>query len=164
MKRGLIITLGIVGSLLLILFISVGILWRHRNTAVALEERIDAQYVANQSNYDNMWKKFVEMTQVTEIQAEQFKDVYMDLISGRYENNQVLFKMVQEQNPQLDTNVYAQLQREISAGRSTFDNNQKKITDMVREYNTYIRKHFIKWLPTNSFENNLLISTIYKLN
>lgn len=143
MKKGTIITLSILAVLVLTIIVSAATILSHRNTVVSLEERVNAQYVSNQSNYDNMWKKFKEMTQVTDIQAEQIKDVYTGIISGRYEDPNLLFKMVQEQNPQLDTTVYTQLQREISAGRSQFDNNQKQIADIVREHNTYVRVHFI---------------------
>jgi hypothetical protein len=55
----------------------------------------------------------------------------------------VLFKIVQEQNPQMSKDVYNKLQNEISAGRTEFDRNQKKISDLVREYNTHIRKHIV---------------------
>lgn len=85
-----------------------------------------------------MWKKIVEMTQVTELQAEQFKSVYTELITGRYNDPNLLFKAIQEQNPQLDTEVYKTIQREIAAGRNTFDNNQKKVLDIIREYNDFV--------------------------
>lgn len=84
-------------------------------------------------------EKFKEMTQVTDLQAEQFKDVYVDLISGRYEDSKLLFKAVQEQNPNLNGEVYTKLQNEISAGRTEFDRNQKKITDMIAEYNRLVQ-------------------------
>ena len=43
----------------------------------------------------------------------------------------------------MSTELYTELQRQIESGRKTFDNNQKKITDVIREYNTYVKKHFI---------------------
>lgn len=144
MKKGWLIGLGVVGFGFVIVVISLLSVWSHRNTAVALEEQIKAQHVANKSNYDNMWKSFKEAAQVTDKQADQFKDVYNDMIAGRYQgDDQVLFKMIQEQNPSLGTEVYTQLQNLIIAGRKEFDNNQKKIADIIREYNTYIRKHII---------------------
>jgi hypothetical protein len=150
-----------VGIILIIGIISASTIWSHRNTAVAIEERVNAQYVANKSNYDNMWKRFKEMSQVTELQATQVKDVYEGLIAGRYEDTDLLFKMVKEDNPKLDTSVYTQLQREISSGRQQFDNNQKQIADIVREYNTYIRKHIIMTYLTNRepMDINLFIVT-----
>lgn len=135
---------GIMGIFTLIVLIAVITLIGARNTAVSLDEQVKAQHTANKSNYDNMWKSFVEATQVTEKQATQFKDVYDGMINGRYENDEdLLFKMVQEQNPQLSQEVYTQLQNLIISGRKDFDNNQKRVTDVIREYNTYIRKHFI---------------------
>lgn len=113
-------------------------LWGQRGEAVSLENKIDAQYQANKSDYDKMWKTFTEMAQVTELQAEQFKEVYTDLIAGRNQDDGLLFKMVQESNPQLGTEVYTNLQRQIAADRATFSNNQKKILDVINQYNTFI--------------------------
>ena len=64
-------------------------IWGQRTTAVKLENRIKGQYLANQSEYDNMWKKFVEIAQVTEMQAEHFKDVYTDLIADKFERKKM---------------------------------------------------------------------------
>ena len=54
-----------------------------------------------------------------------------------------MFKAIQEDNPDLDSSVYTELQRTIESGRNEFDNNQKKMTDLIREYNSYVRKHVI---------------------
>lgn len=143
MSKGLRITLGVIGALFVLLFIGVSTTWSHRNTAVELEERIKAQHISNKSNYDNMWKSFKEIAQVTDMQAEHYKDVYTGLITGRNQDTNLLFKMIKEDNPKLDSSLYTKLQREISAGRKTFDNNQSKVTDMIREYNTFIKKKFI---------------------
>lgn len=154
MKKMGAIILGVFSILIIICLILGGTLLSHRNTAVSLEERIESQYIANQSNYDSMWKTLKEMTQVTELQANQFKDLYYGLIQGRYQDENLLFKSIQEQNPNLDTNVYKEIQREISANRKTFDNNQKQIADIIREYNTYIKKHFIMASITNRQPKN----------
>lgn len=50
--------------------------WGNRKTMINLEERVQAKYLSNQSNYDSMWKSMAEAVQITELQAEQFKDVY----------------------------------------------------------------------------------------
>lgn len=130
--------LGFIVICVIIAAIFVGSLLSFRSSVVSLENRIEAQHTANKSNYDAMWKKFKEMTQVTDLQAEQFKDVYTDLIAGRNQDQGLLFKMVQEQNPTLSPEVYNNLQREIASSRNVFDNNQKKVIDIVREYNTRI--------------------------
>ena len=98
---------------------------------------------ANQSNYDSMIKSAKEMVQVTDIYAEDFEKIYSDLIAGRNQDTGLLFKVVQESNPNLDSTVYTTLQRELSANRKTFDNNQQKLLDRVREYNSFVQKKFI---------------------
>ncbi|WP_238357981.1 hypothetical protein [Cohnella zeiphila] len=135
--------LGFIGVVLIIVLIGAAVIWGHRNTAVALDEQIKAQYLSNQSNYDNMWKRFKEMAQVTDMQADDMKKVYGDIISGRYQDSSLLFQMVQEQNPRMDSSLYTKLQNEVSAGRTEFDRNQKEVLDQIREYNTFIRKHVI---------------------
>jgi hypothetical protein len=60
-SKGNIFVLGFFGFILIIIgiaLISAAVVWGHRNAAVALDEQIKAQYISNQSNYDNMWKKF----------------------------------------------------------------------------------------------------------
>jgi hypothetical protein len=131
--------LGLVAITILTVIITAILVWNQRGEAVALETKIEAQLKANESNYDSMWKRFTEMAQVTEIQAEQFKDVYTGLIEGRNQDTDLLFKMVQEHNPQLNGEVYTKLQNEISAGRIEFDRNQKKILDIIAEYNRLVQ-------------------------
>lgn len=130
------VLIGIIG-------ITLGITWGNRKTMIRLEEKIEAKYLSNQSNYDAMWKSMVETVQVTELQAEQFKDVYMGLIEGRNQDTNLLFKVIHEQNPQLDTSVYSRLQQNIADNRKVFDNNQTALLDIIREYNTYQREHFL---------------------
>jgi len=141
MKKVLIGSLVGVVVLIIIAVASMSTIWSHRNTAVSLDEQIKAQHVANKSNYDNMWKSFKEAAQVSDKQAEQFKDVFAEVMKERNGNkDNLLMEAVQEQNPNMSTELYMYLQNMIKAGRTEFDNNQKKIADIIREYNTFIRK------------------------
>lgn len=144
LKKVLIGCAGVFAFLLLTAIISFSAIWTHRNEVVALDEGIKSQHVSNKSNYDNMWKSFKEMAQITDMQTDDIKKVYTDIITGRYQKDEnVLMKMVQENNPQLDTKVYTKLQNQIASSRKEFDNNQKNIADKVREYNTAVRKYVI---------------------
>ena len=139
----------VLGVIILIIITCSGTLLAKRSTIVSLEENIEAQYTANKSNYDQMVKSAKEMVQVTDMYAEDFERIYTSLIEGRYGENEVeqklktLFKLFQESNNNKDQQVYTTLQRELSANRKVFDNKQATISDKVREYNTYVRKHFI---------------------
>lgn len=144
MKKVTSIIVGVLGTVAIGAMIFGGSIWGNRNDIVSVDETIKSQLVANKSNYDNMWKRFVEEAQVTDKQAKQFKETYEGIISGRYGNDKnVILKLVQESNPQLNQETYVQLQRDISAARISFDNNQKSIADMVGEYNRLVRKHVV---------------------
>lgn len=143
MKKGTAIALAIVALIFGTLLISGVNILAARNTIITLEESIDQQLKANKSNYDSMVKSAKEMVQVTDMYAEDFERIYKELIEGRNQDQHLLFKVVQESNPNLDSTVYTTLQRELSANRKTFDNNQAKVLDRIREYNTYVKKRFI---------------------
>ena len=134
---------GIIGiALVAIVVLLLGTVWSTRSKAIRLKNQIDAQYVTNKSNYDAMWKTFKEATQVTELQTEQFKDAYDALFQGRGNDN-LLFNAMKEQNPTMDNSVYTKLQDIITSNRKTFDKNQKTITDMINNYNSYVQTNFI---------------------
>lgn len=149
MKKGTIIALGIASCISLTMAGSVTSILIHRNVAVSMEESISAQYTYNKSNYDYMIKTAKETVQVTDMYAEDFERIYKELIEGRNKDTNLLFKVVQESNPQLDTSVYKELQRTIASNRKIFDKNQGMLTDKIREYNTYIKKKFIMSAITN---------------
>lgn len=133
----------IVGSIFVLLLgivlIVGGGIWKDRGEGVALKNKIEAQYLTNQSDYDKLWKTFKEQAQITELQADQFKEIYTDLITGRYDgDDNVAFKMITEDNPQIDSSLYKNLMNQIGADRAVFNNNQKKVLDIINTYNTFI--------------------------
>src|SRR3712207_7213793 len=89
--------LGFIVTIFILIFVGLSFL-SSRNTAVTLEEQIDSQYVTNKSNYDNMWKKFKEIAQVPDMQAKNIKDIYTNIISGRYNDTKLLFKARSEEH------------------------------------------------------------------
>ena len=133
----------VVVFLLVVGIISGGVIYSERNTAVKIENRYEAQLLANKSNHSAMWTKVKQLTQVTDKQAEHFKDVYTSLIEGRNKDENLLFKAIKEENPTLSPSVYEALSKEIVEGRNVFDNNQKALSDIAREYNSYIDTHVI---------------------
>lgn len=114
-----------------------------RNRIINLEEAIETQYIANQSNYDAMVKTARESAQVTDMYVKDFNKIYKELIEGRNQDENLLFKVINESNPNLDSSVYTTIQRELSANRKMFDNNQKKVLDKIREYNSFVESRFV---------------------
>lgn len=108
----------------------------YRNTWVAQERGLQAQQSQNKNSYDSMVKKVRETAQVPEMYAEDFEKVYRATMEGRYGENgsRAMMQWITEQNPQLDSTLYRQVQQVIEAGRNDFATNQKLLVDKRREY------------------------------
>ena len=110
------------------------------NGCVRMEASIVAQYKQNQNNYDNMWKKFREATQVTSMYTNDLKKVYDSAIQGRYaKSGNVMMNFIKEHNPTFDASMYKNLQVMIESGRNTFESNQKMLLDKKMVYEMEIK-------------------------
>lgn len=112
------------------------------NTCILLEASIVAQYSQNQNNYDNFFKKVKEVAKVSDKYSASFKELYDNVMKGRYgENGSVAtFQWLQENNPTLDPSIYKQIQQVIESGRNDFEYNQKMLIDKKRNYQVYIQQ------------------------
>lgn len=132
--------LGTIGFLLLTF---VGGIFSFRGKAVNFEESIKAQYTQNQNNYDNMWKSFREMAQVTDKYATDLKELYDNAMTGRYgkDGSKAVFQFLQEQNPNLSPETYTRLQSTIEAGRNSFESNQQQLIAIKEQYTKLLRSN-----------------------
>ena len=135
------IVLGSFLVILIIFIIGCGAVVSINNNCVHLEEGIVAQYKQNQNNYDNYFKKLKEVAQVPEMYVNDLKKVWDGVMGGRYGKNgsKATWQWIKEHNPKLDVSLYKKIQSIIESGRADFENNQKMLLDMKREYNVYLR-------------------------
>lgn len=112
----------------------------YRNTAQSFEADIPAQYTETQNVYDNGWKKVVEIAQVPEMQAQQVKDVYAGVMTGRYGANgsKALVLLLTEQNPSLGQEVYVKVQRTVEAFHDSFQASQTNLIARKQEYTKFV--------------------------
>lgn len=132
--------LAVTGVILLFGVSVLGMAFGFRTDCVRAEAGIKAQYDQNQNNYDNMWKKFKEMSQVNSMYVDDLKKVYDSALQGRYgkDGSKAVFQFLKEHNPDLNVSIYTKLQAAIEAGRNSFQAEQSQLIDKKREYETVL--------------------------
>lgn len=141
MKKGSMIFLGILVTLVLFGGIFGSSIWGIRCEMLSKKIQIQSTLVSNKTEYDKKWKTFKELAQIPKMQEQQFKSVYDDMMINQNRDTGLLVKMVKQDNPKLDTKLYEKLQDAILDGEEDFQNRQNNITDQIGQYNTYLINH-----------------------
>lgn len=129
-------------SLLVGLVAIFGIVATSYISAYNFGNRMEMLLTATLDNNRNILAQYgnrvAEAAQVTEMQRDDLTAVITAALEGRYgdDGSRAVFQFIQEQNPQIDSSVYVQLQRIIEAGRIEFQNSQTVLLDQKRIYQT----------------------------
>lgn len=116
-----------------------------------MENAILATWENNENILAQYGNKVVEAAQVTDMQRDDLTQVIGEAMAGRYgeDGSRAVFQMITEQNPQIDSSVYTQIQRIIEAGRNDFTTQQTILADQRRVYNTalgsFVKGTFLGW-------------------
>lgn len=127
----------VAACLAVILVISyIGMKFSYQNKEIELRNQAKAQQESNKVIYDKVWKTIAQIAQVADKYENAFKEIYVKVMDARYgkEGDQLLFKFVQEQNPNFSTELYSQITDAIRANRAEFANVQKRLIDIKREH------------------------------
>lgn len=130
------ILLILAGTIPLIAIIAVGSYISSANYGNSIETSIKATYENNQNILSQYGEKIVEAAQVPDMYREDVVKVTASAISGRYgaTGSKAVFQMIKEQNPQLDSKLYVQIQEIIESGRNNFQSAQSELIDKRRQY------------------------------
>lgn len=129
----------------------VGMYFSYNNSEINLRKQAEAQRGKIEATYDKLWKVISQKAQVSEQYKETFKEIYPELISGRYadDNNGTLMKWIQESNPDFDTSLYKDLMQSIEIERNGFLKAQERMLDIIREHSVLISRYPSKWFISN---------------
>lgn len=131
---------GLIAAIILGAFVGIGAVSyvSAYNTANRMERSIVATDENNRNILAQYGNRIAEAAQIPAMQRDDMKDVITAALEGRYgkDGARAVFQAIQEQNPNIDSTVYVQLQRMIEAGRIEFAAAQTKMVDQKRIYET----------------------------
>jgi len=130
----ILIIVGIIALLGLVMYFS------YSNKEISLRNQSDAQIGKIEGVYDKMWKVIQQKAKVTSEYKEAFKEIYPELISGRYSEGEELMKWIQEDNPDFDASLYKDLMQSIEILRTEFQHAQERELDIIREHENLRQK------------------------
>lgn len=130
----------------------IGTYFSYNNTDVRLRKQAEAQRGKIELCQDKMWKVLQQKAQVSTEYKDAFKEIYPQIIEGRYKGNGdgSLMKWVQEANPNFDTSMYKSLMQSIEVERTAFMHTQERMLDIIREHATLIETYPGKWFISNT--------------
>lgn len=131
---------GLITAIVLGAFVGVGAVSyiSAYNTGNRMERLIVATDENNRNILAQYGNRVAEAAQIPAMQRDDLTAVVTAALEGRYgdDGSRAVFQFIQEQNPQIDSTVYVQLQRMIEAGRIEFAAAQTKLVDQKRIYET----------------------------
>lgn len=152
-------------AVLLIGIVCVSMYFSYNNKEIALRKQAEAQESKIEGVYDKMWKTISQKAQVTIEYKTAFRDIYKDIIEGRYSQGDGSFmKWITEANPDFDASIYKDLMSSIEVLRAEFQHSQERMVDIQREHNTLISTVPGRWFITNKtpIEYEVISSTTSK--
>jgi uncharacterized protein (UPF0333 family) len=134
-------TLAIIGGILAFVVFIVMMFMSVSNTAVNMEESIDAADKDRQVVLSTYGKKLAETVQVPDMYRDDLVKVTKASMEGRYGANgsKAVFQMLTEAQVPMTDKLYVQIQQVIEAGRNDFQNKQLIVVDRVRGYKASLR-------------------------
>ena len=143
--------LGVVAAVALVI---VGSYVTNANYGNRAEQTLRATWEDNENVLAQYSLKIGEIAQVPAMYRDDIKEIYADVLKGRYGENgsQAMFQFLKEQNPQIDASLYTNIQQAMEAGRNEFRVAQTRLVDQKRVYVTnlgYVWKGF--WLETAGY-------------
>jgi len=132
MKKVIIIGVSILTFVIIVVIIGVSA----SNKEIRLRSQITAQKQVCEAFYDKLWKVIAQKAQVADQYKDAFKEIYPQLIEGRYGNEKggTLMKWITESNPTFDVSLYKDLMSSIEAERAGFFMEQKRLVDLNNEH------------------------------
>jgi len=149
---GKLVAIASIAAVLLIGVFAVSQYFSYSNSGVDHEEGIEAQVSTNAAKYSQFTQAAIESMGVANAYKDALKEVIVGSIEGRYGEGGVkpVAQAVREAYPNIDPNLFNQVQRIIESGRRDFFNEQKLLIARVQGYRSDLRKPWSKFWYTQA--------------
>jgi len=138
------------------------------NYGAQAEQQIIAAWENNENILGQYSLQVMEAGSVPSMMRDDMKEVLQATFEGRYgpDGSRAVFQWIQEQNPNVTSDIYIKVQQIIESGRNGFTNAMTQSVDKKRQYETQLRfmwRGF--WLakagyPTIDLDSFKVISTV----
>lgn len=123
-----------------------------RNQSVDYENRLNAQYLANQAYLSAFVAGFYEQMGVAGMKSDKMDKILMDAVKGRYEQQGgfknpegAFFSAIKEAYPDVSgLNIYDKIIDYVSSKREGYRADQEKLLDMLRSYDSWRQKGIVQ--------------------
>jgi len=156
-KIAIVVVIGLVLVAVIPLFMYVS----YNNQEVAVRNQTEAQQETCKAFFDKVWKIIKQQAQVAEKHKDAFKEIYGDVMKGRYGNARggALLSFVKEHNPQFDSTLFTKLATSIEAQREGFFREQKKLIDLKRRHDNLREQIPSGWFVGGRAEIEIVVIT-----
>lgn len=133
---GVIAILSILGLMFAGMFFVVAMYIKYHNLGVTFEKRLEGTWQENKVVLNTYTTKVQEVAQVPGMMRDDLGKVIEQTFQGRYgsDGSKAVFQFIQEQNMNLDPQLYRQIQQVMEAGRNDFQTSQKVLIDVKMNY------------------------------
>lgn len=106
------------------------------NNAATLKNTYEMKVKDNSSEFDNMWKKISQVTQIADSKKDAFREIFNGYATARTPDGagKVMF-WVKENAPTADLAVYDKAQNIIVGSRDSWTFRQKELVAIAEQYN-----------------------------
>ena len=129
------------------------------NNDVKLRNLAHSQEEVNKAFFDKMFKILQQKASIADEYKTAFKEIYPAIIEGRYKDNNLLFKFVQESNPEFKTSLYEDLSAAVEGQRESFFNEQKKLISIKNQHDNLRLSVPTKWFLSDTSAIKITIIT-----
>lgn len=139
--------IGVVSAVVLIVALAIGAVSILDKEADA-RNLVSAQQKVVETSVDRVWKIISQKAQIAEKYADDFKEIYPEIMAERYPGSEggqgslAMMNWVVEHNPELDSGVYKDLMNSIEAERHDLQVQQDSLVAKDMEHNKMFDRVF----------------------